>query len=100
MSVEGNWQLVIGSPMGKQQVTVVFQENDGVLTGTLTNNANQITTEIFDGSVDGDELRWKVKMKQMNMTLAFNTTVDENNITGKVKAGMFGKFAVSGKREG
>jgi hypothetical protein len=99
MSVGGNWQLVIDSPIGRQQVTAVFEEKDGVLTGTVTNNANQITAEIFDGSVDGDELRWKMKVKQVKVTLAFATTIDENTMTGKVKAGMFGKFNVSGQRE-
>jgi hypothetical protein len=100
MSAGGTWQLVMDSPIGRQQVTAVFEEKDGVLTGTVTNNANQITAEIFDGSVDGDELRWKFTLKHVKVTLAFNTTIDENTMTGKVKAGMFGKFNVSGQREG
>jgi hypothetical protein len=98
MNVEGNWQLNVDSPMGKQQLTVDLHEEDGTLTGILTNNGNNMTTDIFDGSVHGDELQWKVKLQQIKVTLTFDTTVQGDTMTGKVKAGIFGKFSVSGKR--
>ena len=53
----------------------------------------------FDGSVRGDELQWKVTLKQMKMTLTFTASVDQDTMTGKVKAGMFGRFNVRGARE-
>ena len=98
MSVDGNWQLVIDSPIGKQHVTVVLVEDAGTVTGTLTNNGNKLSTDIFDGSVNGDAVAWKVTLKQLKMTLTFDTTVAENRMAGKVKAGLFGKFPVTGER--
>ena len=99
MSVEGSWQLVIDSPIGKQHVTVRIEQDGGVLSGTLKNNDNGLVTDIFDGSVNGDTLQWKVTLKQMKMTLTFNTSVDQDSMTGKVKAGLFGRFNVHGERE-
>ena len=98
MTVDGTWQLVIDSPVGKQSVSVDFKNEDGALTGTLVNNSNQMLTDIFDGSVQGDQLEWKAKLQQFNMTLAFTTTVQDDAMSGKVKAGMFGSFNVSGER--
>jgi hypothetical protein len=98
MSVDGNWELVIDSPMGKQDVLIEVKEADGELTGTLHNKTNNQTTEIFDGKVTGDDLTWKAKMQQVNITLTFNTSVQGDAMSGKMKAGMFGSFKVSGQR--
>lgn len=98
MSVAGNWELVLNSPMGKQDVSLDLKEEDGQLTGTLVNNTSNITSEIIEGAVDGDELRWKVKLPKGKLTLTFTTTVQEDTMSGKVKAGMFGSFGLSGQR--
>lgn len=98
MSIAGDWQMVVQSPMGKQHFTVSYHEDGGVVTGTLTNNENKLTTEIFDGSVAGDELVWKATLKQIRMTLAFNLKVTDDTMAGKVKAGPFGRFNVSAER--
>jgi hypothetical protein len=98
MSVDGNWQLVLNSPMGKQDVSLELKEAGGQVTGTLVNNTNNMTSEILDGAVDGDELRWKVKLPQGKLTLTFTTTVREDTMSGKVKAGLFGSFNFSGQR--
>jgi hypothetical protein len=99
MSVDGDWHLTIDSPMGKQNVVIGLTEESGKLTGTLLNKSNNMTTDIFDGSVDGEQLTWKAKLQQINMTLAFTTTVQDNTMSGKVKAGLFGNFKVSGQRD-
>jgi hypothetical protein len=98
MSVSGSWELVINSPMGKQQVAVEFEQDDDRLGGTLVNRGNGMRSEIFDGSVAGDQVCWKAKLQQLRLTLAFTTTVVEDTISGKVKAGVFGNFDVSGHR--
>lgn len=100
MTAAGSWHLVIDSPMGRQENVINLIEEDGRLSGTITNAANSITSEIFDGGADGDQLSWKVKMKQLRLTLAFSTTVHDDTMTGKVKAGIFGSFDVSGRRDG
>jgi len=98
MSVEGTWRLAVQSPMGKQHLTLVLREDGGTVSGTQTNEANQRSAEIFDTRLTGDRLEWKVTLKEMRMTLAFDTTVTADALSGKVKAGLFGKFGVSGQR--
>ena len=99
MSVEGTWRLVVQSPMGKQNLTLVLHEDGGAVSGTQSNDAGQRSAEIFETRLDGDRLAWKVTLKEMRMTLSFDTTVEGDALSGKVKAGLFGKFAVSGQRD-
>ncbi|GAA2387913.1 hypothetical protein [Dactylosporangium salmoneum] len=98
MSVDGNWDLEIDSPRGKQQVRLAVRAEGGRLTGTMSNPEADISTDLLDGTIDGDDLAWKVKMKMFPVTLTFTMTVDEDTMEGKVKAGMFGKFDTSGQR--
>jgi hypothetical protein len=99
MDVDGDWQLDVDTPMGKQNFTVSLQEEEGLLSGTFVNNGNKMTTNIFDGSANGEQLNWKVQLQQMKIVVAFKTTVLGNSMTGKAKVGAFGSFNVSGKRE-
>ena len=99
MSVDGKWQLVVDSPMGKQNVVVDLAHEGERLVGTVTNLGNGLTSEVLDGAVQGDKVTWKMKMSKFNITLSFNTTVADDSMSGKVKAGMFGSFNVSGTRE-
>jgi hypothetical protein len=96
--VYGNWRLIIDSPMGKQDFSIDLTGGDGQLNGTLVNNNTKMTTDIFDGVVEGDQLEWKAKLKQIPMTLAFTTKVEDDTMSGSVKAGMFGNFQLTGQR--
>jgi hypothetical protein len=98
MRVDGDWHLTVDGPMGKQDVLVALREDNGSLSGTVLNKSNNMTTDIFDGSVTGDQLRWKAKLKQVAMTLTFTTTVQDDRMSGKMKAGLFGSFDVIGER--
>jgi hypothetical protein len=98
MTVDGNWELVVDSPVGKQHLAASLTQDGGRLTGTIVNQKESLTSEILDGAVDGDQLRWKVKLNHINMTLSFDTTVTDGAMSGKVKAGLFGRFTVTGTR--
>jgi hypothetical protein len=98
MNVDGDWELTINSPMGKQHVLVTLHESDGRLTGKMLNKGNRMSTDIFDGAVDAGTLTWKARMQMMNLTLTFTTSVDGDTMTGKVKAGVLGRVDVTGRR--
>jgi hypothetical protein len=99
MSVDGNWDLVIESPIGKQYMLVAVTGGEGgALTGSMTNKSANKTTDIYDAALDGDQLTFKAKLQAMNMTLTFMMTVADDTMTGKVKAGLFGTFDVAGRR--
>ena len=98
MSVAGSWRLVVDAPIGKQQLLVRLEEGDGALSGTVTNEGNGLVADIFEGSISGDELRWKMTLSQVRLTLTFTVSVTGDAMAGKVKAGLFGRFAVRGER--
>ena len=100
MDIEGSWRLIVLSPIGKRSITADLHVEGNTLTGTATNEENQKTAEVFDGTVSGDTAEWKITLQDMKLTLTFNVTVADDDMSGKVKAGHFGKFSVSGERVG
>jgi hypothetical protein len=98
VSVAGSWRLVVDAPIGKQHLTVRLDDSGGALSGTVTNENNGLVADIFEGSVEGEELRWKMTLSQVRLTLTFTVSVAGDEMAGKVKAGLFGRFAVRGGR--
>ena len=97
MTVDGNWQLVVSTPMGERRATLSLKTEGDTLTGTQLANGN--TAEIFDGTVNGNQLSWKVSISDpMPLTLEFNGTVDGDEVTGSVTLGNFGSSSFSGTR--
>ncbi len=70
MSVDGNWNLTMSTPMGDRNATLSLTSAGGALTGTQA--ADGDSTEIFDGTVNGNDVAWKVSITNpMPLTLAF-----------------------------
>jgi hypothetical protein len=97
MSIDGDWKIIIKSPMGDQPSTLSFKAEGGALTGTQTGQG--ATTQIADGSVNGDALAWAASVTApFPMKLEFTGTVSGDSLSGNVKAGAFGVFPFSGAR--
>jgi hypothetical protein len=97
MTADGNWNLVVASPMGERQATLSVKTDGGALKGSQA--ADGDSTEIFDGTVNGNELSWKVSITDpMPMTLEFSGTIAGNEVSGSVKLGAFGTATFSGTR--
>jgi hypothetical protein len=101
MNIDGNWQLSIASPMGKQNLWVVLAAEGDNLTGTAKAVGQEIDPDIFDGAIAGNVATWKVKVrKPVPLSMELTVTVDGDSMTGKAKPGMFGTFPVTGNRLG
>jgi hypothetical protein len=97
MRADGNWNLRISTPMGERHATLSVKAEGTVLKGSQAAEGN--SAEIFDGSVNGDSISWKVSITNpMPMTLEFSGTVQENNVSGTVVLGAFGSSSFSGTR--
>lgn len=97
MSVDGNWSIVVKSPMGDQPSTLSLKADGGALTGTQS--AQGQSQPIANGKVDGMTVSWSNSITTpMPMTLEFTGTVDGDTLNGSVKAGAFGSFPFTGKR--
>ena len=97
VSVDGNWNVTVNSPMGAQKNAFELKAEGGVLMGSGT--GPQGSTPIANGKIDGDNVCWDFPVKvPMPMTLTFSGTVDGNKLSGSVQAGPFGSFAFLGER--
>lgn len=98
MAVDGTWKLVVNTPMGAQESTLVITSSGATLTGTQSAGSGE-GRPIDEGTVDGNDITWKASItKPMPMTLEFSGTVEGDNISGSVKLGMFGSAPFSGTR--
>lgn len=97
MAVDGNWNLTMTTPMGERQATLSLTAADGTLTGTQGAEGN--TAEIFDGTVSGNNVSWKVSITNpMPLTLEFTGTVSGDSINGEMGIGPMGSFPFTGAR--
>ena len=97
MTADGNWNLVVSTPMGERHGSLSLKTEGTTVKGRQMADGN--STEIFDGTVNGIEISWKVSITDpMPMTLEFTGTVDGDEIAGTVKLGEFGNSSFSGTR--
>ena len=97
MAVDGNWTLTLTTPMGERKATLSLMAAGGTLTGTQGAEGN--TAEIFDGTVSGDNVSWKVSITNpMPLTLEFTGTVAGDSISGDMGIGPMGSFPFTGAR--
>jgi hypothetical protein len=97
MAVDGDWNLTMTTPMGERDATLSVKSAGGTLTGTQAAEGNSV--EIFDGTVNGNELAWKVSIDNpMPLTLEFTGKVSGDSISGEMGIGPMGSFPFTGKR--
>ena len=97
MAVDGTWKLTMSTPMGERNTTLSLKSSGGTLTGTQGADGN--STEIFDGTVNGDDVTWKVSITDpMPLTLDFSGKVAGDSISGEMGIGPMGSFPFTGTR--
>ena len=97
MAVDGNWNITTRTPMGERKATLEVKSAGSSLTGTQGADGN--SGEIFDGTVNGDDVAWKISITNpMPPTLAFTGKVSGDNMTGEMGIGPMGSFPFTGTR--
>ena len=97
MAADGTWNLTMETPMGEQRASITLSTAGGTLTGTQSAQGN--SAEIFDGTVMGNNVSWKVSITSpMPLTLEFTGTVDGNTMNGQMNTGAFGSFPFTGQK--
>lgn len=97
MSLDGNWNCTMDTPLGERKVLLTLAVHDEELTGTIGNGSE--STPIQDGHANGDNATWKSKItKPVSITMEFTVTVTGNEMVGSVKLGMFGNAPLRGTR--
>jgi hypothetical protein len=97
MSVDGTWNLTMQTPMGERRATLVITSEGGTLKGKQSADGNSI--DIFEGTVKGNDVSWKVSITNpMPLTLQFTGAVEGDKLSGKMSAGALGNWPFSGAR--
>jgi hypothetical protein len=98
MSIDGDWDIVVKSPLGEQKSVLTLHADGTVLTGSDKGAGG--ANEVQDGKIDGNLLTWVVDVTTpMKMQIEIEVTVDGDKFAGTAKAGMFGKFPVTGTKQ-
>jgi carbon-monoxide dehydrogenase large subunit len=94
--IDGDWKMVMSSPMGPQEMTGHFETDGQLLSGYLSSPEGQQT---FTGTVEGNRVKFDLKVvKPMKITLKYDIAVEGDKLTGKVKMGIFGTAKLTGER--
>lgn len=97
MAVDGNWKITMSTPMGERQADLTLKADGGTLTGTQS--ADGDSGEIFDGTVNGDDVAWKLDITNpMPLTLTYTGKVSGDSISGEMGIGPMGSFPFTGTR--
>src|SRR6195952_1294505 len=97
MSADGNWNITMTTPMGERNAVLVLKSAGNTLTGTQSADGN--SGEIFDGTVSGDDVAWKLDITNpMPLTLAFTGKVAGDAISGEMGIGPMGSYPFTGTR--
>lgn len=97
MSVEGQWNVSMDTPLGKQQFSLNFAQAGGAWSGTMAGARG--TTELVGVKVDGGTVSFETTVNGPMGSLKLNMsgTVDGNAIKGVCKT-MFGNADFAGTR--
>lgn len=94
--IDGDWKMVLSTPMGPQEMTGRFLTNGEALSGELLSPEG---SQAFTGTVSGNRLVFDLKVeKPMKITLKYDITIEGDKLTGKVKMGFFGNAKLTGER--
>ena len=97
MAIDGDWNIAVNSPMGKQESKITFASDGSTLTGTQSAQGN--SQPVNNGKIDGDTVTWSASITTpFPMTLEFTGTLAGDSLDGSVKAGSFGSFPFTGVR--
>ncbi len=94
--IDGDWSMVLATPMGPREMKGHFETLGQSLSGHLSSPEG---TQTFTGSVEGNRLKFDLKVdKPMKLTLKYDIAVEGDRLSGKVKMGIFGSAKLTGER--
>ncbi|MBI1684079.1 hypothetical protein [Caulobacter hibisci] len=97
MSIAGQWDIAVDTPMGVQKSVLSLATDGQTLSGELLNQFG--STPLKEGLVDGEKLTWILQpMIPMPMTLKFEASVSGDTISGAVTSTL-GTSPLTGARK-
>ncbi|HEX7324606.1 MAG TPA: hypothetical protein VF292_04525 [Rhodanobacteraceae bacterium] len=99
--IEGTWDVVIATPIGRLGVTMTFAKTAQGFIGTARGRGEEVDlTEIsVKPATTGETVTWIQSItKPLRLNLRFEVLVEGDNISGRSRAGKLPASKVSGTR--
>lgn len=98
MNMAGRWKISGNTIAGRQEGLLVFEDDGQGLKGCYHSSIGK--TQLNDITIDGNDISWKATVRfPLPITSEFKgTIVDDDNIVGAVRAGVFGTIQLSAVR--
>lgn len=98
MGIDGTYNIVADTPMGKIESTLILKTDGSSLSGSV-HSVKTGTVEFDGGMADGNRFEFDVVMKSLLLKLKIHNTgtVDGDNISGELRTSM-GNSTYSGVR--
>ncbi|MEK3723044.1 DJ-1/PfpI family protein [Paenibacillus sp. FSL H8-0034] len=94
---EGVWSVVIATPIGKMQATLIISKVNGQVRG-IAEQAGEVV-DFMEPVIQDNQLSWLLRVtKPMRLNLRFQVHVHGNQMMGTAKAGMLPASKVTGER--
>ena len=98
MSAIERWQIELATPVGPQFGTLELVYCGAAIDGRLYNDSGELVLQ--ESSVDGDTLRWIVKLSRpIAMTIKCQAVRQGDSLNGSATVAAFGDFTFTGRRE-
>ena len=101
MSVVGDWDVTIRTPVGSLHVVYGFRDEAGRITGRAAGKHEVVElTDVAVTDVDGDtQVSWRQTItKPMRLKLEFDVRVEGDRLSGHSRAGRLPRSEVTGVR--
>lgn len=99
MSVAGTYEFEVNSPLGAQSGTFIVVPDPSGLSFSGELNGSMGSTQVTGGSISGNVLSWQMSISSpMPMSLDCEAVVEGDQVTGTVKAGIFGSMPLTGTK--
>ncbi|MEM7363294.1 MAG: hypothetical protein AAF525_04680 [Pseudomonadota bacterium] len=95
--INGTWQLIIETPMGKREPKLTLTTDGDRVSGTFAGQMG--STDFTDGQVDGNSVDISVDLNAMGQTIHLNlvATIEGDRLSGQVTTPQ-GQIQVTGVR--
>ncbi len=97
----GNWSYTTETPQGTGTGKLILKDDNGNISGTITNNMSNKETEIKNASLDGSTLTFAFDFDaggQM-MTIEVSVAIDGDSFEGTMSVASFGSFPIKGTKD-
>ncbi|WP_433191895.1 hypothetical protein ACQP1G_24450 [Nocardia sp. CA-107356] len=97
MSIEGIWDLIIATPVGRVAPVIELRREGDAFVGFARGTDEEVP--LHDVVVDGNQITWTQSVtRPMRLNLVFAVTIDGDTLTGTSKAGRLPSSKVTGSR--